>query len=223
LQILSRDENRAKSDNEEPIIPDYAISSIDQLPSIAEFQRRLQVLAALDAIIMPAWDMRHFSFNSKWGAGEMMSSMKDGQGSDFHIIFSEQGVAGKIHCISPSPNGNASLSEVPDEFGKNFKEEEAFVINQASNYFWRKSVDVNWNASPSGALVPYMGFVVDVPSLYLAWAERYYERKINAQIVGDLFVNKQLSTASIRAINSDGDIDTIKEEIITEIGLDVVR
>ena len=46
----------------------------------------------LDAIIMPEWDYRYYSFNSKWSAGQEMASMRNGQSDAWFCVFSDVGV-----------------------------------------------------------------------------------------------------------------------------------
>lgn len=86
MQNLSRQENRIKS-----VWVNYNmiknIVNINDLPSIDEVKRRSQALALLDAILMPQWEFRYFSFNCNWdGSGnEMMASMKDGSGGEYFL------------------------------------------------------------------------------------------------------------------------------------------
>jgi hypothetical protein len=44
----------------------HDIKKIEALPTIDEVVKRSQALALLDAIIMPEWDCRYFSFNRHW-------------------------------------------------------------------------------------------------------------------------------------------------------------
>ena len=42
--------------------------------------------------------MRYFSFNSQWGPGESMASLRNGEGSDFFFVFSPAGAVGKLYA-----------------------------------------------------------------------------------------------------------------------------
>ena len=61
------------------------------LPNVESLKRLTQSLAMLDAIMSPEWESRYYSFNSKWGEGEMMASMKDGSGDECFILFNPHG------------------------------------------------------------------------------------------------------------------------------------
>ena len=54
--------------------------NLSALPAIEILRKLTQSLAMLDAIVGREWDYRYYSFNSKWGAGEWMASMRNGQG-----------------------------------------------------------------------------------------------------------------------------------------------
>ena len=55
---------------------------LKMLPEIDSLKRLSQSLAMLDAILEPDWELRYYSFNSHWGEGEMMASMRDGSGDE---------------------------------------------------------------------------------------------------------------------------------------------
>ena len=55
------------------------------LPDIPTVRRRSQALAILDAILCPEWAYRYFSFDSRWGPGEEMASMRNGSGDEYSI------------------------------------------------------------------------------------------------------------------------------------------
>lgn len=56
----------------------HPISNVLVIPDSDMVRSRFQSLAMLDAILMADWEFRYFSFNAKWGAGEMMASMRNG-------------------------------------------------------------------------------------------------------------------------------------------------
>ena len=63
--------------------------SLESLPTIDGLIQLCKALAMLDAILSPEWDYRYYSFNSKWGPGEMMASMRNGSGDEYFILFNE--------------------------------------------------------------------------------------------------------------------------------------
>src|ERR1044072_2466076 len=108
------------------------------LPNIDALKNLCQSLAMLDAIMSSDRDYRYYSFDSKWGKGEMMATMRDGSGDEYFILFNAHGaiVKGFAHESPMSPWANESrkvwpgvLDDVPAEF-QNFLAEAAFSIQQ---------------------------------------------------------------------------------------------
>ncbi|MGA7805455.1 hypothetical protein [Bradyrhizobium sp.] len=62
-----------------------------QLPDVFSLKRLLQSVAILDAVICPEWPHRYYSFNANWATGEMMGSMRNGQGDEFFALFNSHG------------------------------------------------------------------------------------------------------------------------------------
>jgi len=59
---------------------------LETIPEVEALKRLCQSLAMLDAIMSPEWAYRYYSFDSKWGEGEMMASMRDGSGDEYFIL-----------------------------------------------------------------------------------------------------------------------------------------
>jgi hypothetical protein len=66
--------------------------NLEGLPDVTRLRRLLQSVAILDAILMPEWQYRYYSFNAHWGQGEMMGSMINGSGDEFFALFNMHGV-----------------------------------------------------------------------------------------------------------------------------------
>ncbi|MBU2569645.1 MAG: hypothetical protein KJ725_06315 [Gammaproteobacteria bacterium] len=96
------------------------IQNISDLPSIDEVKKRSQGLALLDAIIMPEWDYRYFSFNCNWdGDGnEMIASMRDGSGNEYFLHFTHEGIAGKVFFEASLADASLQLDNIPSCFSK---------------------------------------------------------------------------------------------------------
>src|ERR1044072_267162 len=95
------------------------------LPNIDALKNLCQSLAMLDAIMSSDRDYRYYSFDSKWGKGEMMATMRDGSGDEYFILFNSAGaiIKGFAHESPMSPYANESrkvwpgvLDDVPAEF-----------------------------------------------------------------------------------------------------------
>jgi hypothetical protein len=68
------------------------IKTLKEYPNINKCKKIFQSAAMLDAILMPEWEYRYYSFNSKWDTGEHMASMRDGQGNQFFALFDNKGL-----------------------------------------------------------------------------------------------------------------------------------
>ena len=181
------------------------------VPSESEIKRKLQSLAMLDAILMPDWTLRYFSFNSKWGSNEMMGSMRDGQGGEFFFLFDAVGAAGKIYSKETAlgPNAVSSLNSIPAEFSS-FLNEPAFSLNLASCYLWQRSRESAWSVVPASVTqLPFLGFVADEGEHYRAWANDYYEADLTANAVRSAFLQQLLTPAFIRSINPNAEIEAV--------------
>ena len=136
----------------------YEINSINELLSIDEIKRVSQSLAMLDLILVQEWEYRYFSFNSTWDSDEMMASMRNGEGDEYFILFSKNGIAGKIFQKNiEAAQSNDVLQMIPDEFSS-FKTEPAFKLDYITCCFWKKYSDNKWCVSPALEKIPLLKF-----------------------------------------------------------------
>jgi hypothetical protein len=194
------------TNNMKHVLPNSAM-----LPSPDDLSGKLQSLAMLETILMADWEMRFFSFNSKWGPGEMMASMRDGQGSEFFFLFNAAGVAGKIYCDGNRLGANAAsaLAEVPRDFST-FLDEPAFSINTATCYLWRHFGDRSWSVAPEGVVeIPLLAFVADQGEYYRTWAEDYYEVELDVNAVRAVFRQQHLTGQLVLSVNPKAEMEAV--------------
>ncbi len=171
------------------------LRSLDTLPVPARFRELCIANAALDAILMPDWEFRYFSFNSQWDSGEQMASLRDGSGSHHFVLFRESGVFVKGFDVdSPlnTPYTNATVdwrtSMVPDDLRVALNEP-AFDMEDLSFCFWATSANGFWVAGkpPKDELLDiplgHVHLLLDDPAVFAAWASEYYERSVPTRIV----------------------------------------
>jgi len=189
------------------------------LPSISDLLRQSQSLAMLDAVLSPQWDYRYYSFNSKWGPGEMMASMRDGSGDDYFILFDSHGAAikGFDHEATMSPWSSdppiiwpGMYDCIPDDFSS-FLNEPAFSMEDATFCIWRRHGDDAWHCGvtefpgdddPDGS--EHMLAILDGdPKTYLAFARDYYEIDLSLGPVEHIYNNGPLTEEILRALNPD--------------------
>ena len=203
------------------------------LPDPEEIKRISQSVATLDAIIMPEWQLRYFSFNRKWDEDEQVASMRDGGGGFYFAAFDLNGVIikgydphremGAYNARTGHPWAGV-LDCVPNSF-RQFLSEPAFSISEATFCFWRQPSDSNWNmcditfpsgADPDGS--ERLLFIFDGdPRTYQLWAEGYYERPINLSAIEEVYSHATLNASLVAALNPDRNLDSLCEDL-DEIG-----
>jgi hypothetical protein len=203
------------------------------LPDIESLRRLSQSLAMLDAIMSPDWESRYYSFNSKWGEGEVMASMRDGSGDEYFILFNPHGVIvkGFAHESPMSPYATESgkpwagvLDDAPDEF-KNFLSEPAFSIGDTTFCIWRRYTDSSWQVGsidypeggdPDGS-EDLLSILDGQPSAYKEFAEYYYEKEIDLSAVEHIYQHRALTPEIVAALNADVSLGGLKSDV-KEIG-----
>lgn len=192
-----------------------AIQNVNDLPSIDEVKKILQGLALVDAIIMPEWEYRYFSFNSNWDGnrGEMMASMKDGSGGEYFINFTNTGVAGKVFFDESLADVSPSLGLIPPCFSS-FKNESAFSIANATFFFWREENTTVWIVSPDNLKTyPFLGFLVNGIAGYHRWAENYYEKSIDGNVLNDVFSSLSITADQLAILNPNMTLEDLEEDL----------
>ncbi len=192
-----------------------SILNINDLPSIDEVKKVSQALALVDAIIMPEWEYRFFSFNGNWdgNSGEMMASMRDGSGIEYFIHFTKNGVAGKVLYDKQLSDASKFLLCVPESFST-FKNEPAFGLDKATFFFWREKDNSTWESSPNNlACYPLLDFLAGGFENYLDWAENYYEKNIDHDVLKNVFTSLTINTSQLSILNPTLSLKELHDDI----------
>ncbi|MFD7411687.1 hypothetical protein [Kitasatospora purpeofusca] len=198
-----------------------------RLPDPAALRDRCRGIAMLEAILSPVWGDRYYSFDSAWGDGQQMASMRNGEGDDWFMVFSEAGVyaRGLDHT---APNAAPRLlPEVPEAFRAQTVEP-AFGGSDstplATVCFWHGAGgDDGWqapSAAPTGGVELFaLLAAADPAEAYLAWAEEYYEPEHLPEpaAIAHVLALRPLTAAVVAAVDPDADLDDLAEDI-AEIG-----
>jgi hypothetical protein len=117
--------------------------NLEALPNLVQLKRLLQSLAMLDAILMPEWQYRYYSFNAHWGHGEMMGAMRNGQGNELFALFNMHGafLKGFVH-----ESGAAFYRDLPVQF-EPYPREPAFSPDDVMFCVWRFIDQPRWSCS----------------------------------------------------------------------------
>lgn len=198
------------------------LESIDELPIVDEVIKVSQSLAILDAILMPEWEFRYFSFNKSWDSNQYMASLRDGEGSHYYILFeiSDEliGCTGKVYCKDSKISNDNHFSKIKElnDF-EYFLGEVAFENDKSSLYFYFNHSDNKWEIATQIQGIPFLRVFKDKEEAYLPWAEQYYERNIHQNTVKQIFDFKPLNEIMLSELNPDLTFQDILEDI-EEIG-----
>jgi len=204
-------------------------TTLAALPEIEALRKLTQSLAMLDAILSPEWEYRYYSFNSTWGPGEMMASMRNGQGDEYFILFDSHGaiMKGFDHesAMSPWSADEEKLwpgifDDVPDEF-QSFLSEPAFSIPETTFCIWRRYIDSSWQVGkidypdeddPDGS--EQMLFIFDGhPSTYKEFAETYYEMQLDLDAIEHVYRREPLTDEIVARLNPDTTLESLIADI----------
>lgn len=194
------------------------------LPGVDDLRRLCQSLAALDAILCPEWEYRYFSFNASWAPGEMLSSMRNGEGDDWLILFSQRGAIMKGFVLDsvmardcPWPGVTDS---VPDDFA-DFLGEAAFAVDKTTFCLWNRNDDPGWqmgpvdvpdSADPDGS-AKLLGFLDGNSETYRHWGEEYYGKRLNPRAIEQVYRHERLTEFLVRSLNPKARLRDVSDEI----------
>jgi len=184
----------------------------------------------------PEWESRYYSFDSHWGEGETMGSMRNGSGDSFNALFDSNGCFFKgfahEYPMSSWREGNLEkwkkiLDKVPQEFSSAVSEP-AFDIDSISFCFWRTNDDASWccglfeidEAGDSDGSEFLLECLNGDPSVYQDFAGEYYEEDIPLSSIRHVYEHAPLTQEIIDLLNPEVQLAEIQEELL-EIGYPV--
>ncbi len=186
--------------------------------NIEQLKQHLQGLALADAVLCPEWSYRYFSFNAHWdvNANEQMASMRDGEGSEFFLLFSDLGVAAKV--FDPEMRVTLDLNIMPDSFSS-FKNEVAFSLNHTSYLFWREITDSTWQFAPQHLdHYPHLELITGTVEAYWQWAQDYYDLEIDFEVLAQVMTTRTISASQLAILNPELSWDDLQEDLQQILG-----
>jgi hypothetical protein len=200
--------------------------NLEGLPDVMRLRRLLQSMALLDAILQPKWEYRYYSFNARWGQGEMMGSMRDGSGDEFFVLFNKYGAFLKGFAHESTASAIPSrlfYRDVPAQF-ESCAREPAFEPEYVTFCVWRGIDQPRWSCSRvalfAGACdgsADLLSMLDGAASTYRAWANEYYERDVPLAAIGSVYEQRTLTDELVRVLNPQQSLAQLNSQAV-EIG-----
>jgi hypothetical protein len=214
---------------------------LSYLPDVGRLKAAFQSMAVLDAIIMPEWEYRYYSFDDDRSPDRgvtyrvSIGSMRNGSGDDLHAIIGQSGclIRGFAHEYPMSPYSAdppqpfpGVVEEVPTEFADCIEAMHPDWWRDITFCLWRKFTDLGWHhgeiafsdhLDPDGSQFLLSAFD-GRPETYLAWAESYYTpREFSLPLLRHVFEHRPLTAEIILALNPERSLEGLDQEF-REIG-----
>jgi hypothetical protein len=202
---------------------------LDALPNVRSLRRLTRSLAMLDAILSPDWESRYFSFDSRWGDGELVASMRNGQGDHWFAWFGDPGAVliGLDHEAPMYRFGNpwpGVLDAVPKSLADVVREP-AFESQHSTFCIWHRADGAGWERGPvqyapgddpdgSAALLQILD---GRPESYRTFTAEYYERDIPTDAIAAIYGHAPLTKALVDRLDPDVSVADLEPDR-TEIG-----
>jgi hypothetical protein len=207
-------------------MPGPSTRLLPQLSDVISLKRLLQSVAMLDAVICPEWEYRYYSFNANWAAGEMMGSMRNGQGDGFFALFNCYGVfiKGFDHesmVASLRLPSEQFYRDLPHQFAACCGEP-AFSPELVTFCMWRLSQEPGWSrakitlppSEASDGSAHLLAILDRSPETYLRWATEYYESEMSTQAVVAVYEHRVLTEEIVAALNPKCSLTSLREDIV---------
>jgi hypothetical protein len=201
--------------------------NLEGLPDVVRLRRLLQSMAMLDAILMPEWQHRYYSFNAHWGQDEMMGSMRDGSGDELFALFNRHGafLKGFAHesNVAAIPSQHF-YRDLPIQF-EHYSREAAFSPDEVTFCVWRLTDQPHWSyskldlptCSNADGSADMLSMLDGNPGTYRAWAIDYYQRDIPMEAIESVYQHRVLTEEFVGSLNPRQSLGRLNSEIV-EIG-----
>jgi hypothetical protein len=192
--------------------------NLTELQDINSLKMLLKSLAVLDLIMSPEWDSRYYSYNSKWSDEEEMSSMRNGCGDEFFVLFSKYGcfIKGFDHESEMSSWSTPEQKPWPGIYNgipdvlESALSEPAFSTENVSFCYWRLTNDHSWSRGvfelpssddPDGA--EYLLKILDGnPSSYQEYCEEYFEEDIPLSPIREIYSHMPITARTLEYLKA---------------------
>jgi hypothetical protein len=193
---------------------------LSELPAIDALRKRLQQMAALEAVFSVRYGTADHEFHPKWKRSEQMGAIKNGSGDELFAHFTPAGcfIKGFAHesVMTPFRTTPPTLwpglfASVPSDLSASLNEP-AFDIPATTFVVWRRANDREWHTDEIEFPSHYFGdgsqdLLADLivsASDYTEWLEENYELEVDAGIVASVYNNHPLTDAQLCTLNPSG-------------------
>lgn len=199
-------------------------------PPVEILRDHCRALAKVDAIRIPEWEYREYSFDSHWTPGEEMASGRSGAGDDYSIVFCPAGVyiRGFDHESPVSPFASDDLrpwpgvvDDVPEVLRPQV-DEVAFTLEDVpliTSCLWRIASDDCWRTGPAtyerdGSDHMFELLIDRSPAAYVAWAVTDEEEPpVPLEPVAHIFALRPLTEEVVRALNPETGLRNVRADL----------
>ena len=203
--------------------------TLEALPDPPTLRRITRSLAMLDAILSPEWEARYYSFDAHWGDGELMASMRNGEGDGWFCLFTNAGVVviGLDHeatMFRPGDPWPGLIDAVPSDLAAAVNEP-AFDARNCTFCIWRRVDGARWEHGPvrfpkgedPDGSARLLQMLDGRPESYRAFAADYYEVDLPLDAVAAVYRHEPLTPALVARLHAGVTIEMLREDA-SEIG-----
>ncbi|MFC6267828.1 hypothetical protein [Frigoriflavimonas asaccharolytica] len=214
--------------------------NLNLLPNPSELQKICKSISALESIICPEWEYRYYSYQKDWSKTEEFCEMRNGQGDQMLITFSEKGTCINGFAHESEMNGwknnsqqeisNGIIDELPKEFNEFIFGEPVKSIG-TTFCIWQTEKDKNWKIGKidlpkdeyKDGSSDLLHLLDGKPLTYKNWAEEYYEEnfeenELKLELVEKIYNGTIITKELVLEINPElDDFEQLKSDL-DEIG-----
>lgn len=202
-----------------------------RLPDPSTLRRRGRALAMLDAILCPEWEYRYHGHDARWAPGHEVTSMRNGSGDGYWIVFSPAGVL--VLGFAPgsplSPWRHAPprpwpglLDDVPVPLASYLDDVRLEGVPAVTACAWRTPSDGGWRAgdladAPPDGSAGLFDLLLAEPSApaYGRFAQDYFEVSLDPTAVQRVFAQEPLTQELVHELSEHVAIEDLAEDCAT--------
>ncbi|MGK0390831.1 MAG: hypothetical protein ACI94Y_003591 [Maribacter sp.] len=212
---------------------------LSKLPDTTNLKRICKAISILESIICSDWEYRYYSFQKNWNENQSFCEMRNGEGDQMLILFSEQGIVINGFAKNSQMNGwkkdtqkiwKGIVDELPNVFHEFIFGEPVkgtgttFCIwNLEEENEWEKGIFEYPNDEYKDGSIELLKLLDGNPETFKNWAEDYYEEEfedfsLNIKDVEKIFNEELITKELVLKINPNlNDFKRLKSDF-DEIG-----